>query len=699
MPFKSKAQQRLFFAKERRGELPKGTALEWAHHTPDIKALPEHVKKEADAKQVMEALLPAMVGGVAGAGYGAYRAPGHSRLRGALIGGLGGFGAGAGLHGMNLFLNSPHAKNIENSAVRSAMVLGGTAGGLSAGLGAGRHLAGQFHLGNQRDTPKNDLAEMDPMQRKFLGLPAVFRDYLPKRAEDQEKHIPALSHESEIGIRTAGLKNNDVSPGVMQELDKLWPKSTAAKRDKTVTSLMFGKDANWRHTLFENVQGDMSKWLRNGYNPKSHTVYIENALGESLAKHIPAAKPAYGRVAAGGAAVGAGGALLANDALSGGQKATGAVRPGQEFVEVHPGTLNIKSTPTGETTPGYLEQAWNSYRGMPMAAQIGIPAAVAAGAYGLHRLMQPNREEKTAATLSPLPYKREHPWVLSISNGKSSISRPPIAGKPIPGLESQPSSKSKKKSIKADGPITETKKVDEAGNVKIAAVPTAVSSLLNRMGGAAKALPGQAMAIGRKAALPVAATGATAGVVHQMQPYYAGQRSLPDDITSGLSKLLSPREAAPPKTDSLNYQIGSSGVERSKLPALKPDADYQAGRMAYNKQEYGQPKAGPAPEGRTPGSVPPAPTVEPPPLSSTPAPLPGLPKEEPGMLSQMASAYGKMHPSLQYGIPAAAGLYALSRYMQHKDERQPQQGYPMMPMQMPMMGGSPGQGRMLLTGF
>lgn len=547
MPLKSKAQQRYMFWAESKGKLPKGTALEWAHHTPDIKALPEHVKKEADAKQVLEALLPAVVGGVAGAGYGAYRAPGHSRLRGALIGGLGGFGAGAGLHGMNLFLNSPHAKNIENSAVRSAMVLGGTAGGLSAGLGAGRHLAGQFHLGNQRDTPKNDLAEMDPMQRKFLGLPAVFRDYLPKRAEDQEKHVPALSHEAEVGIRTLALKNNDVSPGVMQELDKLWPKSTAAKRDKTVTSLMFGKDA---------------------------------------------------------------------------------------------------------------------------------------------------------ASLSPLPYKREFPWVLSITNGKSSISRPPIAGKPVPGLESQPSSKSKKKPIKADGPITETKKVDEAGNVKIAAVSPGVSGFLSRMGGALNKLPGQAMAMGRKAALPVAATGATAGVVHQMTPYYSGQRNLPDDVTSWLTKRLSPAEPAAPKTDSLNYQIGSSGVDRSKLPALKPDADYQAGRMAYNKQEYGQPKAGPAPEGRTPGSVPPAAAVEPPPLSSTPTPPPGMPQEEPGMLGHLASAYGKMHPALQYGIPAAAGLYALSRYMQHKDERQPQQGgYPMMPMQMPMMGGSPGQGRMLLTGF
>ena len=41
MPFQSQAQRRLFFAKEERGELPKGTAKRWAKHTKNIKALPE----------------------------------------------------------------------------------------------------------------------------------------------------------------------------------------------------------------------------------------------------------------------------------------------------------------------------------------------------------------------------------------------------------------------------------------------------------------------------------------------------------------------------------------------------------------------------------------------------------------------------------------------------------------------------------
>jgi hypothetical protein len=45
MPFKSKAQQRYMFAAEARGELPRGTAERWAHHTRSIEALPERVKK------------------------------------------------------------------------------------------------------------------------------------------------------------------------------------------------------------------------------------------------------------------------------------------------------------------------------------------------------------------------------------------------------------------------------------------------------------------------------------------------------------------------------------------------------------------------------------------------------------------------------------------------------------------------------
>lgn len=46
MPFKSKAQQRWMFAAANRGELPAKTPHEWAKHTPDMKALPEKVRKK-----------------------------------------------------------------------------------------------------------------------------------------------------------------------------------------------------------------------------------------------------------------------------------------------------------------------------------------------------------------------------------------------------------------------------------------------------------------------------------------------------------------------------------------------------------------------------------------------------------------------------------------------------------------------------
>lgn len=42
---------RKFFAMESKGELPKGKAREWAHHTPDIKDLPEKAAM-ADAERI-----------------------------------------------------------------------------------------------------------------------------------------------------------------------------------------------------------------------------------------------------------------------------------------------------------------------------------------------------------------------------------------------------------------------------------------------------------------------------------------------------------------------------------------------------------------------------------------------------------------------------------------------------------------------
>ena len=61
MPFKSKAQQRFMFAAESKGELPKGTAKEWADATEKkkggIEALPEKVKMKKSAGEIAELIV------------------------------------------------------------------------------------------------------------------------------------------------------------------------------------------------------------------------------------------------------------------------------------------------------------------------------------------------------------------------------------------------------------------------------------------------------------------------------------------------------------------------------------------------------------------------------------------------------------------------------------------------------------------
>ncbi len=46
-----------FFVLEREGKLPKGTAREWAHETPDVKKLPEYKEKKAAFKVAFLAKL------------------------------------------------------------------------------------------------------------------------------------------------------------------------------------------------------------------------------------------------------------------------------------------------------------------------------------------------------------------------------------------------------------------------------------------------------------------------------------------------------------------------------------------------------------------------------------------------------------------------------------------------------------------
>ena len=61
MPYASKRQARFMFAAENRGEVAKGTAERWAHHTPGgIKNLPEKVKKHGK-KVTKKAMLVSLV--------------------------------------------------------------------------------------------------------------------------------------------------------------------------------------------------------------------------------------------------------------------------------------------------------------------------------------------------------------------------------------------------------------------------------------------------------------------------------------------------------------------------------------------------------------------------------------------------------------------------------------------------------------
>jgi hypothetical protein len=64
MPFKSKAQERLFYALEREGKISKGTVEEWQSKTHG--KLPEHKKDASDADrqdpEVGVGLVPAVAG-------------------------------------------------------------------------------------------------------------------------------------------------------------------------------------------------------------------------------------------------------------------------------------------------------------------------------------------------------------------------------------------------------------------------------------------------------------------------------------------------------------------------------------------------------------------------------------------------------------------------------------------------------------
>lgn len=156
-----------------------------------------------DPQNWQEHVLPTLLASLAGAGYGAYRAPGGSRVRGGIIGGLGGAGAGAAFSGANAFLDSPLARHMQDSPTLAAsMVLGGTGLGLAGGLRAGRQLSENLGLGSQRDRVDNDLEEIDLLGRGSRAFPQQLRSY-----------FKAASTES-LGAKAARLAvNNDRQTG------------------------------------------------------------------------------------------------------------------------------------------------------------------------------------------------------------------------------------------------------------------------------------------------------------------------------------------------------------------------------------------------------------------------------------------------------------------------------------------------------
>lgn len=278
MPFRSKAQQRWMFAAESRGELPKGTAMEWAHETQKqpggFQKLPEKVKNPkkgfkakpmkksaveqhigVTAKELLtpdtkltglEALFPALALGAGGALYGAVQSPGGSPLRGAMIGGAGGVGAGLGFTGGHHFIKSKYGEPMASNAVAAGTLLGGAALGGHMGLSTGRALAEMTGVGDPKDKVDNDLEELDVMNGR-AQLPGYFGDYVQRKKAfakvadmfsttgggmampqmapqpalglhtDNEPSLPSYGHAAPMGEATPGFKPFQAQPAMMMQ--------------------------------------------------------------------------------------------------------------------------------------------------------------------------------------------------------------------------------------------------------------------------------------------------------------------------------------------------------------------------------------------------------------------------------------------------------------------------------------------------
>ena len=119
--------------------------------------------------QGWQQVIPAAVLGGTGALYGATQSPGGSPLRGALVGGMAGAGTGAGLAGMHQFLTSPYGGQFQNSAGKTALLLGAMGLGGYGGLQAGRK--GADKLGLPDKNKDDELSELDLIHKGRGWLP------------------------------------------------------------------------------------------------------------------------------------------------------------------------------------------------------------------------------------------------------------------------------------------------------------------------------------------------------------------------------------------------------------------------------------------------------------------------------------------------------------------------------------------------
>lgn len=189
MPFKSRSQQRLCYARKSRGENGSWDCSEWSEDT-NFKKLPEKASQDLPRLSLSEVLGRAVqaggqgvsLGGLLGAAHGVGRAPDRERLRGAVGGGVrgglrgGALGAGA-IGGAGLGIMAGQAvSNTPLSILLGALIGGG--GGALLGNRVGRNL-GQATMGPARDRTYNvagdeQLAKMGSIGGELLkSIPGI----------------------------------------------------------------------------------------------------------------------------------------------------------------------------------------------------------------------------------------------------------------------------------------------------------------------------------------------------------------------------------------------------------------------------------------------------------------------------------------------------------------------------------------------